>query len=325
MARSLYYRVLNYRPVALELLHRHFEVVTLDNPNDDCDEVLAGIQVCFAPLGFYLGPEKMDRMPHLRVIGSSTTSLPHVDEDYAERHGIRIVSLRDATDFLARVTPTAELTWGLMIALMRNVVPGAHSVLAGQWSRWPFAAPRMMSRMSLGIVGLGRIGSMVARYGSAFGMDVLYFDPFVTESDVAQRAPTLESLVEASDVVTLHCHLTPQTVSLIDRAVFQRFRDGAYLVNTARGAIVEPRALIRALETGKLAGAAIDVLDDEHEREQGLCLDEHPLIRYARTHHNLLITPHIGGSTVDAWEETQLLTIKRVIDTLKEGSGERVV
>lgn len=318
--RLLYYKTLNFQQSNLALLNENFEVVVLEDPSADNKFDLADIVVSFAPLGFYFDAKKMDRMPALKVIASNTTSVPHIDENAAAERRIRVISLREEIAFLKSITPTAEHTWGIMLAMMRKVPASFQSVLDGRWSRWPFGAPRMLSRMTLGLVGIGRIGEIVACYGRAFGMPVYWYDPYVATSPVdgAVKVDSLAELVQRSDVVSLHLHLNDETKNLISADLFNQFRQNSYLINTSRGAIVDTAAMLKALESGHLAGAAIDVLDDEFEQGFGLSVKDHPLVKYASMHDNLIITPHTAGSTVDAWTLTQKRTVDRAMQILRE-------
>ena len=314
---ALYYDVLQFHPDNVDLLHASFDVVTLADPRQDSPEVLAGVDAAFAPLGFRFGAEKMDLAPRLKVIGSNTTGHPHIDVAYAERRGVRVVTLKGQRQFLAGITPTAELAFGLIIALTRNLLPAAAASARGEWSRWPWAGPAMLSRMSLGVAGYGRLGRLVARYGRAFGMSVKFYDPRVDPADdPAERVDSLAALVGDRDVVSVHLPHEPGTDHLFDRALFARFKPGAFLVNTARGELIDQAALLEALESGRLAGAALDVLDGEFDPEFDRRFREDPLLAYARAHDNLILTPHIGGSTRDAWRLTQAHTIRLMLETL---------
>ena len=149
----------------------------LDDPRQDTDDVLGGIDVLFAPLGYMVDVRKLDRCPKLRAIASNTTGIPHIDAAAANKRGVAVCALHDERAFLDSITPTAEHTIGLMLAAWRRI-PAAHSAARdGQWNRRLWGAPRMMSRMRLGIVGFGRLGQRVARVaeaigGSAAGLDV---------------------------------------------------------------------------------------------------------------------------------------------------------
>ena len=145
--RAVYYSILSYQPGNRALLDDAFDVVELRDPSCDDDAALADCEVCFAPLGYMFDAAKMARCPRLRAIVSNTTGVPHIDMEAARRRGIRVLSLKDEQEFLATITPTAEHTIGLMLALIRHV-PWAHqAVLAGRWNRRPFGAPAMLSRM----------------------------------------------------------------------------------------------------------------------------------------------------------------------------------
>jgi D-3-phosphoglycerate dehydrogenase len=307
--KVLYYTTMQYQQENLELMKKLFDVAELPSPDEDTVEVLSDIDMLFAPLGYHVSNEKLVKCEKLKVIVSNTTGVPHIDMDAARQRGVKVFSLKDEQDFLVNITPTAEHAFGLILGLIRHT-PWAHeSVLTGEWNRRPYGAQRMLSRMSLGIVGYGRLGQMVARYGLAFGMKVFCYDPFihVSEEGVCQVA-SLSDLVKASDVVTLHVPANSDTHHLINRPVLDEFKQGSYLVNTARGELVDEEALLDVLTGNRLAGAALDVLDGEFEPDFNAT--QNPLVKYAHNNRNLLLTPHIGGSTFDAWRETE----KRVID-----------
>jgi phosphoglycerate dehydrogenase-like enzyme len=307
--RAVYYSILSYQPSNRALLDEAFDVIELRDPSFDSDAVLADCEICFAPLGYRFDAAKIDRCKRLRAIVTNTTGVPHIDVNAAQQRGIRVLSLKDEQAFLSTITPTAEHAIGLMLALIRHI-PWAHqAVLAGRWSRRPFGAPAMLSRMRLGIVGYGRLGRLVGRYGGAFGMQVRFFDHASrTTEPPAEAVASLEELFAWAHVISLHVPANAETHKMIGAALLSRLRKGAYLVNTARGEIVDEAALLAALESGHLGGAALDVLDSEFD--PAFDASKHPLVRYAMTHGNLLLTPHIGGSTFDAWAETE----RRVID-----------
>jgi len=309
----IYYSVLKYQPENIKKLNEYFNVLELPNPDHDNSEAFSVADVILAPLGFFCGKEKIDAMPKLKVIGSNTTGHPHIDVEYANKKGIKVVTLKNETEFLKSITPTAELTWGLIIALTRNIIPAYNSVLQGNWDRRPFGGRAMLSKMSLGIVGMGRLGQMVGTYGRCFNMKVSYFDPYVNLRDnMIHKIGTLKELVESNDIITIHVPHEPKTENLFDKEVFGQVKRGAYLINTSRGELVDKIALLDCLKKGYLAGAAIDVFPNEFTSDFQIKND--PLWQYAQTHNNLIITPHIGGSTYDAW----MLTERRVIDKINE-------
>lgn len=313
----IYYEILNYRPENLELLRDNFQVITLPDPAHDTLDVLSTADVVLAPLGYSFDKEKIDNSPRLKAIGSNTTGHPHIDVDYARQKGIKVITLKDYQEFLETITPTAEMTWGLIIAVTRNIIPAFHSVLNGKWDRWSFGGKKMLSRMSLGVAGMGRLGRRVASYGICFGMNVSYFDPYVDQSPQGvRRLNSLEDLVQSNDIVTVHIPHEPETEHLFNRDIFKRFKYGAYFINTSRAELIDQHAILEALVSGRLAGAAVDVMDGEFEPGFGRRVLKNPLVRYAAEHTNLIITPHIGGSTRDAWTLTQEHTIRKLIEAM---------
>jgi D-3-phosphoglycerate dehydrogenase len=319
---ALYYLMLKYQPENLAKLRREFELIELETPAQDTPELLAQVEVLCAPLGYMVDRAKIDACPRLKVIVSNTTGHPHIDVEYARSKGVYVACLKFAQEFLRTITPTAELTWGLIIALTRNIFPAHRACLAGQWDRRPFGAPAMLSSMRLGIVGLGRLGSMVARYGKAFGMAVSYYDPYVDKApDGVCRFDRLDGLVADSDVVTIHVPHEQETEGMFNREVFERFKPGAYLINTARGELVDWEALLEALRSGHLAGVATDVFEGEFVPGFAERFPSHPVLEYARAHNNLILTPHIGGSTIDAWRLTEAHAIDMALEFLRDSGN----
>ncbi|GER93414.1 hydroxyacid dehydrogenase [hot springs metagenome] len=319
MKKVLYFEILNYKKENLELLKKNFELVILNNPSQITPDILKDISVIFAPLGYYFGEDIFSMSPDLKVIATNTTGVPHIDVERAAARGIHIISLRDEKEFLNTITPTAELTMGLIINITRNVISAIKSVLDGKWSRWEFGGQAMLSRMSIGIVGLGRLGKMVAKYATAFGMDISYYDPFITHDLqwIYKRCESIEELVSNVDIVSVHIPMNKENRHFFNRGVFSKFKKGSYFINTARGEVVDSEALIDALEKGIIKGAALDVLDGEFEPDFSERVLSHSLVRYAQTHDNLIITPHIAGSTEDAWYLTQRYVIEQTIEYVR--------
>jgi D-3-phosphoglycerate dehydrogenase len=309
--RALYYSILSYQPESLLLINRIFDVTTLPDPRSDKPELLAEVEALFAPLGFPVTATRMDACPHLRVIVSNTTGVPHIDLDVASARDIAVCALHDEQAFLDTITPTAEHTIGLMLAVWRRI-PAAHAAaVAGHWDRRPWGAPRMFSRMRLGIVGFGRLGRKVARIGEAMGMQVQYFDPHVSGG-----AGSLFDLARASDILSLHAAATSATRGLVSREVLNALPRGALVVNTARGELLDADALLDLLESGHIHAAALDTVSGEYDPGFAAELSSSRLASYARDHDNLILTPHIGGSTVDAWGETEAFVIAKAARAL---------
>jgi D-3-phosphoglycerate dehydrogenase len=319
MKKALYFEILNYKKENIELLMENFDVVILNNPSQITPDILEGVFVIFAPLGYFFGEEIFSASPNLKVVATNTTGVPHIDVERAATRGIHVISLKDEKEFLNTITPTAELTMGLIINITRNVIPAMKSVLDGKWSRWEFGGQAMLSRISLGIVGLGRLGKLVARYATSFGMKVFYYDPFIGHDSQRTyiRLESIEELVSNVDIVSVHIPMNEENRHFFNKSVFSRFKKGSYFINTARGEVVDSDALIEALDNGIIRGAALDVLDGEFEPDFQSRVLSHPLVKYAQTHNNLIITPHIAGSTEDAWCLTQRHVIEQTIEYMR--------
>ncbi len=258
--------------------------------------------------------EMLAAAPRLRAILTPTTGLNHIAMDVADEQGVEVFHLRGHTDFLRTITSTAEHTWGLLLALVRNTPVAFDAVKAGTWVQRPYRG-RELKGKRLGILGHGRLGSIVGQYGAVFGMQVLTYDPYIDAvPDPVVRVETLEDLFAQSDVLSVHVPLNTETEGMIGAAELAHLPKGAFVVNTARGEIIDEVALCAALESGQIAGVAVDVLGQEH-RIPG---HGHVLIDYARQHTNVVITPHIGGAAWEAIEQTDLYIIRRFIARLTE-------
>ncbi len=233
------------------------------------------------------GADLLARLPALRLLVTTGMGNAAIDVDAATRLGI-VVS---GTPMLPY--PTAELTWALILAFARHVPQEHQAVREGGWQATVGSGLR---GKTLGVIGLGRLGSQVAAIGTAFGMTVVAWSQNLTAAQAGESGAALVSkddLLARADVVTIHLRLSPRTVGLIGARDFARMRPTACLVNTSRGPIVDERALLDALNAGTIAGAALDVFDQEP-----LPL-EHPLRRAA----NVVLTPHLGYVTVENYRE----------------------
>jgi D-3-phosphoglycerate dehydrogenase len=245
--------------------------------------------------------EVIESATDVGLIARTGVGYDGVDQDAARRCGVTVCN----TPGVNRQS-VAELTISFLLAGARHLVPAVEVVQSGQWSQ---RSGRELAGATLGVIGLGAIGKSVASIALALGMRVLAHDPFLDEAFA--RANGIESrdmleLLAESDFVTVHIALSPETHHLIDADAIARMKPTAYLVNTARGGIVDEEALAAALTAGTLAGAALDVVEQEP------LAAEHVL----RGVPNLLITPHIAGATVEARTRSSLLAAEQVLDFL---------
>jgi len=245
-----------------------------------------------------------------RIVACPATGLDHIDIELCDRLGIRVVSLKGEREFLRNVRATAELTLALALALLRRIPEAAESVLSGSWNRDAFRGHELYEKCA-GIVGVGRLGSIAAQYFGALGMRVVGYDPTPTGSEHVESTGSLGELLVQADVVSLHVNYSASTHHMIGARELALMKPSGVLINTARGALIDQQALIAALDADQLAGAALDVLEGEPDIDI-----RHPVVQYARQHRNLLVVPHIGGSTSESLEKAELFVTEKVIAAL---------
>jgi D-3-phosphoglycerate dehydrogenase len=268
-----------------------------------------GCEVLWVRLRHHIDAQVLDAAPELRIIVSPTTGLTHIDLAEAERRGIAVLSLQGEVEFLRDVRATAEHTLALTLAMLRHIPEAASHAATGGWNRDQFRG-REVHRKTVGIVGYGRLGRIVARYFMALGATVLTADPHVPAGDLEDGVTggPLVDLLHRADIVTLHVNLDDTTAGFFDARAFDAMKPGAVLVNTARGELLDEQALLAQLESGRLAGAALDVVSGEVAGG----MDAHPLVKYARHHDNLLLTPHIGGCTEESMAQTEIFMAQKL-------------
>lgn len=253
--------------------------------------------------GTRLTREIIEAAKNLKVIGRAGVGVDNVDLEAATRRGIIVMNTPEGN-----TTATAEHTMTLMSALARKIPQAYLSLLRGKWRREEFIGTELQGKV-LGVVGLGRIGREVARRSSqGFGMRVIAFDPFLTE-DVAKPLGVafceLKKLLKLADFITVHTPLTPETKHLLDRTAFNLMKPGVRIINCARGGIVDEKALLEAIRSGKVAGAALDVFEKEPPKKN-------PLLKRPE----VIATPHLGAATREAQENVSVAVVRQVVDAL---------
>jgi D-3-phosphoglycerate dehydrogenase / 2-oxoglutarate reductase len=294
---------------AVAVLRQVGEVVLADLDRQGLLSAVRDTDLLIVRLRHHIDAEVMAAAQHLKVIATPTTGLNHIDVLEATKRNIKVLSLRGETQFLRDVRATAEHTMSLIFALLRQVPLAVRHVQGGGWNRDLFKGRELCGK-TIGIIGYGRLGRIVARYLKAFDTRVLTSDPYV-EATVVEPNVTLvplPQLLQEADLVSLHVNLCDETRDFFGRQHFAMMKVGAWFINTSRGELVDEEALLGALGSGRLSGAAVDVLSDE--RSSGMA--DHPLVHYTRTHDNLIITPHIGGCTLESMEKTEVFLAEAI-------------
>ncbi len=249
----------------------------------------------------------------VKAILSPTTGLDHINLKLAEKYDISVYHLKNKKNILEKLNATSELTMTLILNLFRNIQNATESVKFGNWNPSQFRGCEL-NKKTLGIVGLGRLGKKVAKYANAFGMRVIFYDPYVNKfSKIYEKISDFKKFLNLSDVVSIHVPLNEETSNLIGAKELNYLKN-SYLINTSRGKIVNSEALIFSLKNKILKGAALDVIDNEHEF---ILNKKNDLIEYSKLNSNLIITPHIGGTTFESVEKTDLYILKQYFNKKK--------
>jgi D-3-phosphoglycerate dehydrogenase / 2-oxoglutarate reductase len=268
------------------------EVVSLPATVENLERELPRADAYLCALSLRLGEELIQQCGQLKIVCTPSTGWDHLDQESLCRQGVELLSLRGENEFLGSITATAELAWGLLLAVERRLRSAIRLAGEGVWAR-DGCRGHQLSGKTLGILGYGRLGRIVAEYGRAFRMRVIACDNQRRDDPEGIESVSMDDVLRLSDVLSIHVHLTSENIHLIGREQIARMKPGAVIINTSRGAVIDESALLEALETGHLMGAGLDVIDGEWNTD----LPSHPLIRYARDHENLVITPHVGGVT----------------------------
>jgi D-3-phosphoglycerate dehydrogenase len=288
-----------------------WEVLTHDKLPNGLPAALADADALVVRSAVQVDDALMEKAPKLRVIGRAGVGVDNIDAEAATRRGIVVMNTPGAN-----AVAVAELTIGLMLALARKL-PAANSTMhAGKWEKKSLQGAELRGK-TLGILGLGRVGLEVAKRARGFGLEILGSDPFVSAAVAREngiKLVTLDELIAGSDYLSLHVGLTPQTTGVINAKTLAKMKKGVRIINCARGELIEDAALVEALKSGQVAGAALDVFVEEPAKNSP----------YAEL-DNVILTPHIAGSTAEAQEAVGIQIARQVSDYLKLGVVQNAV
>jgi len=247
----------------------------------------------------------LKKFPNLTHIVTATTGLDHIDIDSVNTLGIKLVSLKNHLNFLKKIPSTAELTWALLMSLLRNIILANEDVKRGFWDRDKFIGNQLRGK-KIGIIGLGRTGKFIARYAKAFRMNIYYYDPYINDK-VGIKVEKLEELLEICDIITIHVHLNNETKHLLNSKNLSKLKHNSIIINTSRGKIIDEFSLEQLFSNKIISGFASDVLYDEFSD-----IKQNPLWNLQNKGYNIIITPHIGGATIEAMQLCEEFIIKYV-------------
>jgi D-3-phosphoglycerate dehydrogenase / 2-oxoglutarate reductase len=303
-------RVLVCEPISdggVELLRQRFDVdVASGWSAEDLLERVSGYDAIIVRSATEVRGDLLDRAARLRVIGRAGTGVDNVDVDEATRRGIIVCNAPGSNSLSA-----AEHAVALLMAQARNIPQAHDALLDGRWERAKYAGVEITGK-TLGILGFGKIGQLVAERARGLQMRVVAYDPFAAEHRFRElgvdRADTAEGVYAAADFISLHMASTPETRGFVGREAFRAMKRSARLINAARGDVVDQAALIEALQQGEIAGAAIDVFPDEPTTES-------PLFGLP----GVVVTPHLGASTAEAQDRAGIVVAEQVTSALTGG------
>jgi phosphoglycerate dehydrogenase-like enzyme len=232
----------------------------------------------------------------VKIVACASTGTNHIKLPLNNSRQVTIISLRDIPEVLNKLTSAAEFSFGLLIALVRNLVPAAKSVESGVWSRSEFPGVILKGK-KLGLIGFGRIGSLMANYATSFGLETSYYDPYLRQKPPNfYEHKSIQGLVSESDFISLHVPYDSEINDkpIITKEVFMHFKYGSFFINTSRGELIDEIGLIDSLNSGSIKGAALDVVNGEPE------ITDNAIYKYAkRSGKNIILTPHIAGNSLE--------------------------
>jgi D-3-phosphoglycerate dehydrogenase / 2-oxoglutarate reductase len=289
----------------VELLGEEFEVdVVLGLGHEELLAEIGGYDGLIIRSATSVTAEVLERAGNLKAIGRAGIGVDNIDVEAATKHGVLVANAPESNTVAA-----AEHTLALMLAAARRIPAADNSLRGGEWNRSAFKGVEVAEK-TLGLVGLGHVGTIVARGAVGMGMRVLAYDPYVSEERMrsmnVERAESLDAILEHSDFVSLHVPRTPQTAGMMDAGALEKMKPSAYLINVARGGIVDEVALYNALKEGTIAGAALDVFAQEPTTDS-------PLFALP----NVVVTPHLGASTAEAQDRAGITAAEQVATALR--------
>ena len=277
--------------------------------------------VVVAKLGLYFNEFFFLKHLNLKILATPTTGLNHIDLKAAEKHGVKIISLKGERELLDKITSTAEHAWALLLACSRSLLDTQKNISKRRWVRDNLELNQVSGR-TLGVIGYGRLGSLVAGYGHAFGMNVCAHDPYLLPRDFPHNVPStpLIDLLQSSDYVVLTATYNIGDPFILGRKELLSMGPGSVLINVSRGELVDEEGLIEALASGAIKSVGLDVLRDDASWDSKVEISS-PIISMALKSNRVLLTPHVGGYALEAILNTRKFILNSINLELKKMDG----
>ncbi|HAD04223.1 MAG: phosphoglycerate dehydrogenase [Desulfuromonadales bacterium GWD2_61_12] len=274
-------------------------------PEAELHQLIGGYDALITRSGTRVDPALLDHARQLRIIARAGVGIDNVDVDYASNKGIIVVNAP-----FGNVNSAAEHTMALLLSLCRNVPIANGSLKSGEWKRAPFTGYELKGK-TVGIIGLGKVGGRVATRCKAFEAQVIACDPYIAEKrgdDLGVRLVPLDDIVRFSDIITVHTPLNEETLGMLGSEHFRGMKDGVIVINCARGGIIDEAAMLAALESGKVTGAAFDVWSEEPPRTE--------ILKKLIAHPRMVVTPHLGANTFEAQKNVAVDVSRELVNYL---------
>lgn len=306
------YKILVSDPISPEGLkslteHKDFEVdVNTELSKTELAETITNYEGLIVRSQTQVTSDIISAAPNLKVIARAGVGVDNIDVDAATKHGVIVINAPDGNTISA-----TEHSMAMILSMARNVPQAHQSLKNGKWDRKIYRGTELYNK-TLGVIGAGRIGIGVAKRAQSFGMNILAFDPYLSEDKAKElnvTRATVEEIAEQADFVTVHTPLTPKTKGIVDKAFFDKAKPTLQIINVARGGIIDEDALMEALDANQIQGAAIDVFETEPATDS-------PLV----AHDKIIVTPHLGASTVEAQEKVAVSVANEIVDIFEQGN-----
>ena len=233
------------------------------------------------------------------TILTASTGLNHIDIQYCKNNDIKVLSLTKDYDLINDLPSTAELAFGLMSSIVRNIPSSFDDVKKGNWDYNSHMGHQLKGK-TIGLIGYGRLGKMMYNYCDVFGMNIFIYDPYEGFNE-------FDTLLKQSDIISLHVHANDETKHMINKKMLGKMKNNSYIVNTSRGEIVNENDIVESLRKGKLKGYATDVIEDEYGNRENS-----PILKGVKEGLNILVTPHIGGMTWEGQQKAYMWSISKL-------------